>query len=154
MSSKTFREPIGRQLAMTAKLVAHEFNTALVRAGGSLPTWLVLNALQVGPEWSSQHHIARSLGIEGATLTRHLDVLEAAGLVVRRRDDSDRRAIRVELTEAGRELHGRLTAAARAFDRRLRAGLDDVETDRLRELLLRLEANLGRAAPQGTSPIP
>ena len=121
MSSGPFKQPIGRQLAVTAKLVAHEFNAALVRAGGSVPTWLVLNALQVGGDWGTQQRIARALGIEGATLTRHLDTLEAAGLVIRRRDESDRRAIRVDVTEAGSALHTQLLAAARAFDKRLRA---------------------------------
>jgi MarR family transcriptional regulator, transcriptional regulator for hemolysin len=146
MSSRTVTEPIGRQLALTAKLVAQEFNAALVRAGGSLPTWLVLNMLLQGG-WGSQHSIAQALGIEGATLTRHLDALEQAGLVVRRRDADDRRAIRVEPTDAGRKLHGELLAAAVAFDKRLRAGFDEAEVEQLHELLLRVEANFGRPRP-------
>jgi MarR family transcriptional regulator for hemolysin len=150
MSTRTVKEPIGRQLALTAKLVAQEFNAALVRAGGSIPTWLVLNMLLQGG-WGNQHSIARALGIEGATLTRHLDALEEAGLVVRRRDAADRRAIRVEPTDAGRKLHRDLLAAAVAFDKRLRAGFDEAEIEQLRELLLRVEANFGTpelAAPE------
>jgi DNA-binding MarR family transcriptional regulator len=146
MSTRTVKEPIGRQLAMTAKLVAHEFNAALVGAGGSLPTWLVLSMV-LNTDWSTQHGIARALGIEAATLTRHLDALEEAGLVVRRRDGSDRRAIHVEPTDAGRELHGALRSAAVAFDKRLRAGLDDAELEQLRTFLLRIEANLGKGSP-------
>ena len=141
MSSGTRIEPLGRQLALTAKVVASEFNAALAEAGGSIPTWLVLNML-IHESWQSQHSIARALGIEGATLTRHLDALEAAGLVVRRRDERDRRAMHVEATEAGRELHGRLLGAAIAFDERLRTGLGEGELEQLRSLLLRLEANV------------
>jgi MarR family transcriptional regulator, transcriptional regulator for hemolysin len=144
MSRGTRIEPIGRQLALTAKVVATEFNAALADAGGSIPTWLVLNML-IHENWSSQHSIARALGIEGATLTRHLDVLEESGLVVRRRDGQDRRAIRVEPTDAGRELHGRLLQAAAAFDRKLRTGFEDAELEQLRSLLLRMEANFARA---------
>jgi MarR family transcriptional regulator for hemolysin len=143
MSTRTVKQPLGRQLALTAKLVATEFHAALTHAGGSIPTWLVLNVL-VHEDWSTQGGIARSLGIEGATLTRHLDALEEVGLVVRRRGDGDRRAIRVEPTEAGRALHRDLLAAAAAFDRRLRTGLSDAEIEQLRSLLLRIEANLGR----------
>src|SRR5262249_47466069 len=139
MSSGTGIEPIGRQLALTAKVVASEFNAALAEAGGSIPTWLVLNMV-IHESWNSQHSIARALGIEGATLTRHLDALEETGLVARRRDEHDRRAIRVEATDAGRELHERLLSAAIAFDKRLRNGFEEAELEQLRTLLLRIEA--------------
>jgi len=141
MSRGTAQQPLGRQLALTAKLVAHEFNAALVAAGGSLPTWLVLHTLSSG-EWRTQHGIAQALGIEGATLTRHLDALEEAGLVARHRDSNDRRAIRVEATDAGRELYARLLRAARAFDSRLRAGFEEAELEQLQALLDRIVENL------------
>ena len=89
-------------------------------------------------------------GIEGATLTRHLDALEQAGLVVRTRDATDRRAIRVEPTDAGRTLHQELLRAVLAFDKRLRAGFDDAELEQLRALLLRIEENFGR--PESGAP--
>jgi MarR family transcriptional regulator, transcriptional regulator for hemolysin len=142
--------PIGRQLYLTSKTVAQAFNAALAEAGGSIPTWLILSALE-WDQWHSQHDLAAALGIEGPTLTRHLDGLERAGLGVRVRDTADRRAVRVETTDAGRELHQRLLTAAKAFDRRLRAGFGDEEVDALRTLLRRLEENAGpsfRAAPR------
>jgi len=144
MSSRPDTHPIGRQLALTAKLVAGQFNAALLHAGGSIPTWLVLNMLS-HEDWRNQHSIARALGIEGATLTRHLDALEEAGLVVRRRDENDRRAIRVEPTEAGRKLHAELLQAALAFDEQLRAGFEEAELEQLRSLLARIEANVAEA---------
>ena len=59
----------------TAKLVGHAFNTALAEAGGSIPVWLVLSSLSA-TDWPTQADLAHSLGIEGATLTRHIDGLE------------------------------------------------------------------------------
>jgi MarR family transcriptional regulator for hemolysin len=141
---------MGRQLHLTAKTVGQAFNAALGEAGGSIPTWLILSALE-WDEWHTQHELAAALGIEGPTLTRHLDGLERAGLVVRVRDTTDRRAVRVEVTDAGRELHRQLLKAAKAFDRRLRAGFSEEELDGLRALLQRLEENAGprfRAAPR------
>jgi MarR family transcriptional regulator for hemolysin len=132
--------PIGLQLAATAKAVSRAFNAALAEAGGSLPTWLILTSLR-GERWRTQQELARSLGIEGPTLTRHLDSLERAGLVERRREPSDRRAVQVELTQAGERLHGRLRAHVVAFDERLRAGLGEPELKRLRGALRRLEQN-------------
>src|SRR5205085_6025409 len=40
------RTPVGRKLAMTAKVVGSGFNAALAATGGTLPTWLILAALQ------------------------------------------------------------------------------------------------------------
>ncbi len=134
--------PIGLQLAVTSKAVGRAFNAVLAEAGGSLPIWLVLNMLD-GESWRTQHDLARAVGIEGPTLTRHLDGLEAAGLVIRRRHPVDRRAIQVELTDSGRALHGRLLKTVIAFNRKLRAGLDDDRIEQLRSTLARLEANLG-----------
>ena len=133
--------PVGLHLAATAKAVSRAFNAALAEAGGSLPMWLILTSLR-GEQWRTQHELARSLGIEGPTLTRHLDALEGAGLVERRRDPADRRAIQVELTRAGEELHSRLRRNVISFDRQLRAGLGEAELKTLRSTLRRLEQNV------------
>src|SRR5713226_1689155 len=133
--------PLGRELARTAKAVGRAFNGALVEAGGSLPIWLVLSSLK-GEQWRTQHELARAVGIEGPTLTRHLDGLERAGLVVRRRDPEDRRAVRVELTEEGERLFGTLLQAVIRFNKQLTAGLGEQELKRLRKTLARLEQNV------------
>jgi len=133
--------PIGLQLAHTSKLVSRAFGDALAKAGGSIPTWLIVSRL-VGEEWRAQSDLARAIGIEGPTLTHHLDALEEAGLVVRTRDPSDRRAVRLELTDAGRAKHGELMQAVIAFNRQLRSGLDEAELEELRRLLGKLEGNV------------
>ena len=133
--------PIGLQLANTAKAVSRAFNAAVAEAGGSLPVWLILTSLR-GEQWRTQLELARSLGIEGPTLTRHLDGMERAGLVERRRDPNDRRAVQVELTDAGRDLHNRLRTNVIAFDERLRDGLSPSELGDLRKILTKLEHNV------------
>ena len=133
--------PIGLHLAQVQKTVARAFNEALAEAGGTVPVWLVLHSIARGSP-GSQLHIARSVGIEGPTLTRHLDGLEEAGLVARRRDPADRRAVQVELTEIGEELHGRLLQAVIVFQRRLTSGLSETEIERTKKTLLRMEQNL------------
>ena len=133
--------PIGLQLAVTAKAVSRAFNEALVEAGGSLPTWLVLHQLTES-RWSTQQELARAVGIEGPTLTRHLDGLEEAGLVARTRHPDDRRAFQVELTERGRALHATLLTAVIAFNVTLRRGVDRQEIAQLRATLARLRANV------------
>jgi MarR family transcriptional regulator, transcriptional regulator for hemolysin len=138
--------PIGLQLGRTSKTVGRAFNDVLSEAGGSLPVWLILSALR-GQAHASQHDLARGIGIEGPTLTRHIDQLEAGGLVRRVPHPDDRRAVLVEPTEAGVELHARLLEVVIAFNRSLTQGLshDDLET--LRRTLGVLEANVGTSAP-------
>lgn len=132
--------PIGFQLAHSAKHVGRAFNDALADVGGSMPMWFVLTNLH-GDEWRTQHELARAMHIEGPTLTRHLDGLEEEGLVVRKRDESDRRAVSVELTDTGRARHAEMLRAVEAFNRRLLAGFTREEIDQLRALLGRLERN-------------
>ena len=133
--------PIGLQLARTSKLVSRAFNEALGAAGGSLPVWLILSALRGSPP-ASQQLLASAVGIEGPTLTRHLDQLEAAGLVRRTPHPDDRRAVQVEPTPAGVALHGVLLDVVIEFNRRLTAGLSGTDLDALRSGLAALEANI------------
>jgi MarR family transcriptional regulator for hemolysin len=136
--------PIGLQLANTAKAVSRAFNDRLLEAGGSVPTWLILNSLKAD-ERRTQLELARAVGIEGPTLTRHLDGLEEDGLVRRVRGGADRRAVRVEVTTEGERLFRTLLQAVIAFNRDLTDGLSEAELTRLRKTLARLEQNVGHS---------
>lgn len=122
-------------------MLSRAFERELAEAGGSQPVWLILVALKQ-QDWRTQQDLAAAVGIEGPTLTHHLDGLDKAGLIERVRDLNDRRAVRVELTDAGDKLFKRLAKAAIGFDQRLRAGLSDEELDEFRRVLSRLRDNV------------
>jgi MarR family transcriptional regulator, transcriptional regulator for hemolysin len=134
-------EPIGLVVVRTAKALSRAFDEALASAGGSLPTWLVLVSRR-RRAWGTQRELAQALGIEGPTLSHHLDGLEGAGLVTRTRNPDNRRVQRVELTEAGEAAFQRLRRAAGGFDQRLRFGLGEDDLHRFRGLLAQLRANV------------
>jgi len=140
-------QPIGLQLSRTAKLVSRAFDDALAAAGGSLPTWLVMVSL-VAERHGMQRDVASAVGIEGPTLTHHLNRMEAAGLVQRSRDPENRRVHRVALTAAGEAEFRRLRQTVAAFDRRLREGLAARELALLGSLLERLRRNVAGPAAQ------
>jgi MarR family transcriptional regulator for hemolysin len=144
------RPPIGLSLARAARVVSRAFDEVLGEAGGSLPMWLVLLNLKIGRA-DNQRRLAEAVGVTEATLTHHLNAMEKAGLVTRRRDPDNRRIHVVELTDAGEAAFVRLREAAMAFDRRLRRGLsaDDVAT--LEDMLSRLAANVAGNA-EGAPP--
>lgn len=108
----------------------------------------------------NQPDLAEAVGVREATLTHHLNAMEADGLLTRSRDRRNRRIHVVALTDAGEAAFQRLREAAVAFDRRLRRGLSAAELARLEELLDRVAANLdpreeapgagGRREPSGS----
>ena len=135
------REPLGLHLTKVSRTVSRAFDDALAGAGGSLPVWLVLISLKSG-QLASQRELADAVGIQGATLTHHLNAMESAGLVTRRRDPENRRQHLVELTPDGDALFQRMRATAVAFDERLRTGLTQSEVGQLETLLTRLGENV------------
>ncbi|MGH3274141.1 MAG: MarR family winged helix-turn-helix transcriptional regulator [Streptosporangiaceae bacterium] len=135
------RTPIGLALASTARSVSRAFGGALAAAGGSLPVWLILISIKT-QQLGNQRELAAAVGISGATLTHHLNAMEAGGLVTRRRDPANRRIHQVGLTPAGEALFGQLAGAAITFDERLRAGFPESDIDVLEGLLRRLLANV------------
>ena len=135
------QQPLGLHLTRVSRTVSRAFDETLAEAGGSLPAWLVLISLK-SRQLASQRELAEAVGIQGATLTHHLDTMESAGLVTRRRDPANRRLHLVELTPAGDALFLRLRDVATAFDRRLRSGLSDDDVAQLETLLTRLRDNV------------
>ena len=132
--------PIGLLVSRTAKTLSRAFDDALVAAGGSTSTWLVLLSLKTAGH-RTQGELADVVGIRQPTLSHHLDGLERAGFVTREREAGNRRVQKVELTPEGEALFLRLRRAAGAFDGRLRAGLEDEDVGTLRRLLAQLVEN-------------
>jgi MarR family transcriptional regulator for hemolysin len=133
-------EPIGLFLTRTARSLNRAFETTLAAAGGSLATWLVLASLK-GSVHPSQQSIADAVGLEGPTLTHHLNRMEASGLVTRTRNPTNRRVHDVALTEQGEALFFSLLAVVRDFDEQLRTGFSDRDVATLRRLVQRLADN-------------
>ena len=80
--------------AMDETLAAHDLNKG---------EWRLLGALRRhGPPYRrSPGQLAEEMGLSSGAMTNRLDRLETAGLIRRQRDLNDRRAIEVELTDAG-----------------------------------------------------
>jgi MarR family transcriptional regulator for hemolysin len=142
--------PIGLQLARAARVIGRAFDDALSEMDGSVPVWLVLLNLKIRPT-ANQRELAGAVGIREATLTHHLNAMEKAGLLTRRRDQTNRRIHVVELTEAGEAAFLRLRDTAVAFDRRLRRGISADQLASLNHLLDQLAANV-EPSPDGSLP--
>jgi len=134
--------PIGLALAQAARTVSRAFDDALASAGGSLPIWLVLLNIKTR-QLANQRELAEAVGIREATLTHHLNAMEADGLITRQRHPANRRIHIVALTAAGEDAFLQIRDAAIAFDQQLRTGFAEAELDALEGLLSRLSGNAG-----------
>lgn len=110
----------------------------------------VLAALRrAGPpyELAPRELLLQNLVSSGA-MTNRIDRLEAAGLVARRPDATDRRSVLVRLTPAGRRCVDACVSALAARERELLEPLSDAERDMLagllKTLLLFVDRDAGR----------
>jgi len=86
--------------------------------------------------------LARAAQLHPGAMTRLLDKLEARGLVARVADPGDRRALHVDLTDAGRRLWSDISGCGRRVHEQALAGMSDADRDRLSELLRQVRDNL------------
>jgi MarR family transcriptional regulator for hemolysin len=134
-------ERIGRLVAMTGKIAREHFDRSLAAVGSSLNTYLVLRTASLYPS-VSQRQLASGLGIEGPTLTHHLDRLASDGLIERVRNQTDRRVSYVELTPAGQAHLERVEEFALEQDRAFRSMFTAEEAATLTVLLNRIRDRL------------
>ncbi|NUP29987.1 MAG: winged helix-turn-helix transcriptional regulator [Nocardia sp.] len=85
--------------------------------------------------------LAAALGTDTAGTTRLIDRLEAKGLLRRRRDTGDRRAVILELTDSGQRSTPALVPAFGRVAATLFDGLPDADIRRIGDLLERALAN-------------
>ena len=130
-------ERLGRLVAITGKVVRERFNESLASVDSSLNTYVILRTVHHNPSMS-QRQLAAALGIEGPTMTHHLDRLAADGYILRVRDPGDRRAYRVELTADGKAHLDRVETYAHQLDDSFRSLFTSDEVATLRELLTRI----------------
>jgi MarR family transcriptional regulator, transcriptional regulator for hemolysin len=111
-------------------------------AGLTDATWRPLLHLHLLGDGIRQKDLAASVGIEGPSLVRLLDLLLAKGLIERCEDGNDRRAKLLFLSDAGRELVTRIHKTVTAVERELLAPFSDAEIAQLGELVIRLDSGI------------
>jgi DNA-binding MarR family transcriptional regulator len=141
-------EPLGRELAITGRMVRDRVDARLRRDGASLATWTVLRAA-AAEQQLSQRELAGRACIEGSTLVRHLDRMEHDGLIVRCRDNRDRRIVRVGLTPAGWRRHRELATVMARLDAQLRSVLTADEAATLARALPKVRDDWHPEADEG-----
>ncbi|KJC57100.1 transcriptional regulator [Bradyrhizobium sp. LTSPM299] len=119
---------IGRLVTRLGRIWRRETDQALSDHGLSDATAIPLLVLSRQGDNVRQGVLADELGIEGPSLVRLIDLLQAEGLVERREDPTDRRAKTLHLTATG---EAKVEGINRVL-RRMRANLlKDIDNDEL-----------------------
>jgi DNA-binding MarR family transcriptional regulator len=136
-------EDLGWALGVVFRAYVSAAHEAVADLPGGARGYQVLSAAARGAV-TSQLALAQHLGIDRTVMTYLLDDLEAAGLIERRPDPTDRRARRVFATEPGAELLVTLDSRLQTAEARLLAPLDtearDTFRSQLRDLAIRANA--------------
>lgn len=103
-------------------------------SGITMAQYILLDAVEHAGS-SGHAMIAEVAGVSGATLTQALSRAEERGLLARRRDPRDRRAITVELTGRGKELLEEKRTLLSARAEALFAGVEPSHRQAAAELL-------------------
>src|SRR3954470_5116932 len=128
-NSAALRAAFGFRLARIARHWRREIDEGVEAYGLTEATWMPLLHLSHMGNETRQKDLAASLDIEGSSLVRLLDALEASGLVERFDHETDRRAKVVRLTERGLDVLDGVNGVASAIRRRLLLGVLDDEVE-------------------------
>ncbi|WP_339487972.1 MarR family transcriptional regulator [Pseudomonas sp. EL_65y_Pfl2_R95] len=132
------------QIAQMSRSWRAELDRRLVGLGLSQARWLVLLHLARFAELPTQRELAQSVGVEGPTLARLLDSLEAQGLVSRQAVPEDRRAKKIALSPQAEPLIKKIEAISTELRQELFAGIDEEELDRCQQVHAKILSNLER----------
>ena len=141
MSQTSLERSLGFLLNDVSRLMRQRFDERARTLGLTRAQWRVLGHLRQY-EGINQGALAEILEVETVTLGRHIDRLEDAGWLERRRDPSDRRMWRLHLAEKSRPMIDRLTDLSTEVREFALTGLSKVDRENLIDILQAMKNNL------------
>ncbi len=112
-SQQQLRDGFASLIARAGRQWRRAVDRRLQPFGLTEATWLPLIYLARATAPVRQKDLAASLVLDGSSVVRLLDALEAAGLIERREESADRRAKIITVTSRGRSIIDQVEAASR-----------------------------------------
>ena len=139
---ETFRpsQAVGAQIALARRTIVEAIDQELAPLDISHAQWIVVMLLGDGAA-STAAELCKILIYDPGAMTRLLDRLEKKGVLRRVRTESDRRAVRLELTADGSKLYPRILEALVQVYNRLLRGFTKSDVAQLEQLLTRMAGN-------------
>jgi len=133
---------VGVLMQDTARAWRLKLDQRLRPLGLSQAKWRALVLAKRAGDGVSQKDLAELLGVEGPTLVRLLDRLEADGWVERRMCEHDRRSRRIHLSQNANAMLAKIEAIAAELRRELLADMGDDDLATLQRMLSGLRRRL------------
>lgn len=146
MDNIDLERSLGFLLNDVSRLMRQRFDERARTLGLTRAQWRVLRHLRQY-EGIKQRSLAEILEVETVTLGRHIDRLEDAGWVERRRDPADRRVWRLHLAQKSQPTIDALTDLSSEVREFALTGLSKVDRDRLIDSLRHMKDNLTTMTP-------
>ncbi len=125
-------------LSVTSNAVSDSIaNEYRVRFGLKIPEWRVMAVLGDSGE-HTQRELVNATRMDKVAVNRACKVLEERGLIARSPNASDRRSHHLDLTPAGRAVHGEIMPLALDMEQRLFSTLSAPECRTIQTLLARI----------------
>jgi MarR family transcriptional regulator for hemolysin len=125
MGEQQLREGFARLVSRAARQWRRAVDRRLQPFGLTEATWLPLIHLARAPAPMRQKELAATLVLDGSSVVRLLDALEASQLIERREEDADRRAKAITLTARGRSIIEQVEVASREVRKTTLIGVSD-----------------------------
>lgn len=132
-------ENLGVLLGLVRSEIVRDTEAEMAELGMDLRfnQFLIIKRLaRIGP--MSATELARAVELDGGAMTRQLDQLEKKGYLRRCPHEQDRRALRIELTEAGTAVWNQLSDCNERVLAAAQRSLNDVEKNQLHDYLARV----------------
>lgn len=125
---------IGLRITVLARMMRNHFDRHVGDIGITRSQWALIAAVARHPG-STQRHIAEMLEMSEVSAGRLIDRLVADGTLERREREDDRRARAIYLTANANPLLERMSAFARAWEKRIFGGIGEEDLETLDRLL-------------------
>src|SRR5689334_17024365 len=122
------RDVFGTAVSRAAREWRRAADLSLRPFGLTEATWLPLVHIARAPAAPRQKDLAASMSLDGSSVVRLLDNLEAAGLI-QRKEGEDRRAKIITLTPRGRAIADKVETVARRIRSDALSGLSDKDIE-------------------------
>lgn len=147
------QEQFGLWLGLVARLWRTEIDRRLSAFGLTESRWVTLLHLSRLRGPVTQRELAETVGVQGPTLVRTLDWLEAEGFIERRATPADRRSKTVHLGAAAGPVLARIEEATATLRAQILSDVDDADVAVCLKVFQQLAGRLANArampAPHG-----
>lgn len=142
MQPSSSRDRFGIRFAMLSRLWRRTIDQQMAAVGLADISWAPLIHLAESGDGVSQKELASLVGIEGSSLVRLLDTLEARGHIQRCTAPDDRRVKLVMLTETGRRAVSDIRRQLLAIEHEMLVDLGDEQLSGMLDAIERIQQRI------------